>query len=201
MQIPAQYAVVADRSVRRHGARVAQVLQHRAGGTVERIEEHEIEARLPWLSRTTRLIFVGDNPFARYVRPSLELGYASFGVRWAVKGRMGAIWAEPDEPDSDELLRQILRQIEELRDYTRSLRGSMMDVDDSRGPMFAALYLDEVGFPASPEFGPTQTAFTTLKSRMHEARYTLGAIQFFANGWDRLTEAPSGATPVPVSRR
>jgi hypothetical protein len=131
-------AIVADSGSRRHAGRLAQVLRTRSSAFVDFLDAHEVEKTLPQLPRNARIVFVGDNAFSRYIRRSLQLGYSRWGVRWATKGRMACIWSEKDEPDTDELLHEIRKELDECRMLTRSLRGSLMDEDDSRGPMYAA---------------------------------------------------------------
>jgi hypothetical protein len=194
-------AIVADSGSRRHAGRLAQVLRTRSSAFVDFLDAHEVEKTLPQLPRNARIVFVGDNAFSRYIRRSLQLGYSRWGVRWATKGRMACIWSEKDEPDTDELLHEIRKELDECRMLTRSLRGSLMDEDDSRGPMYAAWYLDDVQLPPDPQFGPLFHPFTTLSARIEDARTTLGVVQFLLNGWEQLTEAPSGVTPAPAPSR
>lgn len=136
--------------------------------------------------RSTGLIFVGDEPFAREIRAQPPVSYSAHGVSFGTHGNQAFIFAAPVADPMATL--QALNQ--EVADLQEVAGVELLAVDSHnraalRGIHLAGMYLDPyLPVPAETvvarqiDFSPARLCW--------ERQYTFGIATFLAEEFDRF---------------
>ncbi len=142
----------------------------------------------------TRVLFLGNGPFAPIMRSTVTPSFDSHGVRWGAKRRMGFVWTDDVVLDKQRTWQQLGVEIEQAAVLANTKRALGRDAGMATGAMIAHQLLSEQQAPSA----------LRLTGRRFDEEFTrrqlfLGIAHMLLHGYDAWLEV--ALTPAMSSAR